>query len=427
MTLGTDAQRPRQPRRSSMGQARSCHLCGGRGFVEILTLGDMPVSHHLRRHAGQPDPRFTLDFACCEGCGLLQIVDPLPAELLYRDADSYTTGFQKPRHLDDLITTAIARQDPGSALDVGCNDGALMDALRFHGYRPVVGVEPNAAAAALAAAKGHEVYGGFLDDPLAARLRAKHGGFGAVYLRHVAEHVPGLAAFFAALRALLREDGLLVVELPEVKAGIALGNPAILWEEHVSYFTAPLAAYLLESQGFQVLEERRYAFGGGSLAYVAEKRPLGAVHPPPPRPAETIALMKGFAGRLQRYAAELRRVVELARARGLRVAIYGAAPRSAVVACACGIAGQIDFVIDDRADIQGRLMPGTNRVIRALPEIVPEAGNGMLCLMGVGAENEFKVWTRLEAALGTPVICVSLFPPRDTLESIARAASALGA
>ncbi len=426
MTLGTDAQRPRQPRRSSKGQARSCRLCGGRGFVDILTLGDMPVSHHLRRNAGQPDPRFTLDFACCEGCGLLQIVDPIPAELIYRDADSYTTGFQKPRHLDDLIATAIARQDPGSALDVGCNDGALMDALRLHGYLPVVGVEPNATAAALAAAKGHEVARGFLDGPLAARLRAQHGGFGAVYLRHVAEHVPDLAGFFAALRAPLREDGLLVIELPDVEAGLALGNPAILWEEHVSYFTAPLAAYLIESQGFQVLEERRYAFGGGSLAYVAEKQPLGAVHPPP-RPAEAIALMKGFAGRLQHYAAELRRVVELARTRGRRVAIYGAAPRSAVVACACGIAGQIDFVIDDRADIQGRLMPGTNREIRALPDIVTEARKGMLCLMGVGAENEFKVRTKLEAALGTPVICVSLFPPRDTLKSIAHAASALGA
>jgi hypothetical protein len=288
-----------------------------------------------------------------------------------------------------------------------------------------VGVEPNAAAAAIAAANDHEVHGGFLDGALAARLRAKHGGFAAVYLRHVVEHVPNLAAFFADLRTLLREDGLLVVELPEVEVGLALGNPAILWEEHVSYFTAPLAAHLLAAQGFRVLEERRYAFGGGSLAYVAERQPLGAV--PPPRPAATVALMQGFAGRLRRYAAELRRVVELARARGRRVAMYGAAPRSVVVACACGIAGQIDFVIDDRAAIQGRLMPGTDRVIQALPAIVSEARDGILCLMGVGAENEFTVRTRLEAALGTPVMCISLFSPRDTLESIAHAVAALGA
>ena len=410
-----------------MGQPRSCHLCGGRSLVEILTLGDMPVSHRLRKHADEPDPRFTLHFACCEGCGLLQIADPVPAELLYRVADSYTTGFQKPRHLDDLITTAIARQDPGSALDIGCNDGALMDALRHYGYRPVVGIEPNAAAAAIAAAKGHEVYGDFLDARLAERLRAKHGAFEAVYLRHVAEHVPGLAAFFAALRALLRDDGLLAIELPEVEAGAALGNPAILWEEHVSYFTEPLAAFLLESQGFRVLERRRYAFGGGALAYVAQKEPLGAAPRPPPRPDETIGLMRDFAARLGRYGGELRRVVELARARGRQIALYGAAPRSAVVTCACGIAGEIDFVVDDRPDIQGRLMPGTNRSILALPAIVPEARGGMLCLMGVGAENEFKVRAKLEAALGTPVICISLFPPRDTLKSIADAASALGA
>ena len=404
-----------------------CHLCGGQGFVDIVALHDMPLTHHLRKGADEPDPRFTLRFACCEACGLLQIVDPIPAERLYRDADSYNTGFQKPRHLDDLIATAIARQDPGSALDVGCNDGALMDALRLHGYRPVVGIEPNAAAASIAAAKGHEVHNSFLDARLAERIRAKHGAFDAVFLRHVAEHVPDLAAFFALLRALLREDGLLAIELPHVEAGTALGNPAILWEEHVSYLTEPLAAFLLESQGFRILERRRYAFGGGSIAYVAQRAPLAAAPRPRTPAAETIALMQDFAGRLDRYRDELRQVVELARARGRLVALYGAAPRSAVVTSACGIAGLIDFVIDDRAEIQGRLMPGTNRPIRALPEIAAESRGGMLCLMGVGSENEFKVRARLEAALGAPVVSISLFPPRDTLRSIAHAASALGA
>ena len=265
--------------RSAMGEPRSCRLCQGHDLSEALLLDRMPLSHHLRRAASEPDPRFSLRFEICKRCGLFQIVEPVPATLIYGEAETYTTGFQKPRHLDDLITTAIASADPGRVLDVGCNDGALMAALKRHGYGFVAGVEPNAAAAALAVKAGHAVYCDFLSPALAERIVAEHGVFDALYLRHVAEHIGELASFFAALRRLLRDGGLLVMELPEVEAGFARGNPAILWEEHVSYFTEPLAAYLLALYGFSVIERRRYAFGGGSIAFVACKE--GSPRTPP--------------------------------------------------------------------------------------------------------------------------------------------------
>jgi len=82
--------------------------------------------------------------------------------------------------------------------------------------------------------------------------------------------------------------------------------------------------------------------------------------------------------------------------------------------------GVIDLVIDDRADIQGRLMPGTERAIHPLTS-VDANGPPMLCLLGVGAENEFKVRARLSAHLGQQPLYISLFPPRDTLATIARA------
>src|SRR5262245_26207834 len=113
-----------------MSRAVRCRLCGGRHLSHLLSLEDLPISHRLRKSPGDADPRFTVSFDNCEDCGLLQIVDPISPDKLYGDTDTYTTGFQKPRHLDDLITTAVARRDPGRAIDVGCNDGSLMEKLR---------------------------------------------------------------------------------------------------------------------------------------------------------------------------------------------------------------------------------------------------------------------------------------------------------
>src|SRR3981081_3617923 len=116
-----------------MSSARKCCLCHGTSLSPLFRLQNLPISHYLSRKRDDPDPRFSVGFECCGDCGLLQIVDAIPADLIYGEADTYTTGFQQPRHLDDLITTTVARQDPARAIDVGCNDGTLMEALRRSG------------------------------------------------------------------------------------------------------------------------------------------------------------------------------------------------------------------------------------------------------------------------------------------------------
>jgi 2-polyprenyl-3-methyl-5-hydroxy-6-metoxy-1,4-benzoquinol methylase len=411
-----------------MSDMPRCRLCGGRHLSHFLSLKELPISHYLRKKPQDPDPRFTVDFESCQDCGLLQIVNAIPADLIYDEADTYTTGFQRPRHLDDLITTAIARQDPAKAIDVGCNDGTLMENLRRAGYRQVVGVEPNAVAAELARKKGYDVYTSYLTDAQAQQIVAKHGKFDTVFLRHVVEHVSDLDGFFAGIRTLLRDDGLLVLELPEVEESFRLGSPAILWEEHVNYFTPALAEHMLRRFGFDICDRRSYVFGGGSMAFVARMQTLPiacAVKVPDPGP--TIELLRRFAGGIERQKAELNGLVSLARSNGFQVAVYGAAPRSCLLASVCQIADKIDFVIDDRQDIQNRLMPGTPNAVRPLAEVAGVVGAKLLCLLGVGSENEFKVRTRIEEAVSAEVAYVSLFPPRDMLQSVDAARRAITA
>jgi SAM-dependent methyltransferase len=402
-----------------MINVRQCCLCGGKDLVPLFKLDSLPISHYLRKKLDDPDPRFSVGFECCKGCGLLQIVDAIPADLIYSQADTYTTGFQRPRHLEDLITTAVARRDPGSAIDVGCNDGALMEALGRAGYTKVVGLEPNAIAAEIARKKGHKVYTSFLDRKSADGIVAECGRFDALYLRHVVEHVSDLGQFFAAVRTLLNPEGLLILELPDVEEGFALGSPAILWEEHVNYFTQALAEYMLSRFGFRVLDRRKYVFGGGSFAFVAQMEAApapsaGAL----PDPAPMVKMLQGFVARMQRQKEELSSLVSQARSAGYQVVMYGAAPRSCLMVSVCQIADMIDFVVDDRQDIQDRLMPGTQHFVRPLDKVAGTAGDKLLCLLGVGSENEFKVRAKLEAAIKAKFAYVSLFPPRNTLESV---------
>ena len=284
-----------------MMSKHNCRLCGSNKLSPVLKLKSLPVSHALRTSVSDPDPRFDLGFATCAKCGFLQVPDPVPAEVLYTDTDTYTTGFHKPRHLDDLITTAIAQQDPGSVIDIGCNDGALMEALKRHGYSPIVGVEPITVAANEAIKKDYKVYIDFLTPSLAKKLKKEHGAFDAAYLRHVAEHVYDLDEFFTSIRTMLRDDGLLIMELPQVEPGLTRGNPAILWEEHVNYLSEPLAAYLLEKFGFTILDKRHYAFGGGAIAFIAQKQRQVPKRLRPPKAELSLRLVREFKKKFGAY------------------------------------------------------------------------------------------------------------------------------
>jgi len=61
----------------------------------------------------------------------------------------------------------------------------------------------------------------------------------------------------------------------------------------------------------------------------------------------------------------------------------------------------------------------------SVAEVAGAAGGKLLCLLGVGSENEFKVRKRIEDAVDATAVHVSLFPPRDTLQSIAAARQAV--
>lgn len=102
----------------------------------------------------------------------------------------------------------LYRREPGRLLDVGCGTGGLACTFARHGWE-VAGVEPSAAAAASAAARGVDVHQGTLDD-----APWHESTFDAIIFNHSLEHVPDPLASLRQAVALLREGGLLVVAVP---------------------------------------------------------------------------------------------------------------------------------------------------------------------------------------------------------------------
>jgi 2-polyprenyl-3-methyl-5-hydroxy-6-metoxy-1,4-benzoquinol methylase len=159
----------------------------------------------------------------CARCGLAH-TDPRPGP---DEFDSYYPasyanhrppgGRPKKSAVDRLRLEAVVRygpyreilrRPPGRLLDVGCGRGELAETFQRHGWT-VAGIEPSDSASRQAVARGIEVHHGTVDDcPWPAE------SFDAVVLNHSLEHLPAPLEALRHIRALLREDGVVGISVP---------------------------------------------------------------------------------------------------------------------------------------------------------------------------------------------------------------------
>ncbi len=65
--------------------AQSCRSCGSSQMESVLDLGSTPLADRLltQTQLEQPEPVFPLEVAFCPGCGLMQILETVPPEVLF--------------------------------------------------------------------------------------------------------------------------------------------------------------------------------------------------------------------------------------------------------------------------------------------------------------------------------------------------------
>jgi len=148
-------------------------------------------------------------------------------------------------------------------LDVGCAGGYLAELLTAAGST-VVGVEPDAAAAAAARAHCVSVTVGDFEDPEVRT--ALPGPFDAVIFGDVLEHMRDPGAVLAATRELLAPGSRVVASIPNIahwsaRVQLLLGRfpyaeSGLFDSTHLRFFTRGSARALAERAGYVVEHEQ---------------------------------------------------------------------------------------------------------------------------------------------------------------------------
>ena len=331
-----------------------CRICGSTELLLVIDLGSQQIGTHvLDEETSAASARtYPLELVRCagsSGCGLLQLRHTLDSGALY-ERYGYRSGINRtmPANLAGIVAQArelVMLESNDVVLDIGCNDGTLLDC--YNDAQVIrVGFDPSPNVAATAAAKGHQVA---VDYFGAARYRSMFPSRQAKIVTSIAMFydLPDPMQFTADIAAVLDADGVWVIELSYLPLMLKNHSYDTICHEHLEYYALRQIDWLLGKNGLKLQRVALNDVNGGSfrLFVVHQTREMQADD------AEVEAVRQfersfqleseqvyaNFRTQVERSRNELRNVIAHARSAGETIYVYGASTKGNTILQFCGI------------------------------------------------------------------------------------------
>ena len=391
-----------------------CRACEGERLSLVLDLGLQPLANAFLRDPAEAatELRFPLEVHRCLDCSLVQLVDVVDPEILFRDY-IYVTGTSDTmaRHNRAYAEAVVGELGLGRGdlvVEVASNDGSLLRCFQERGVR-TLGVEPARNIAQMARERGIETVSEFFGLEVGEALRNQYGPAMAVVANNVLAHVDDTRSFLAGCAALLGDGGRVVVEFPYLGDFLARLEYDTVYHEHLCYFSIlPLLA-LYRKVGLAITRIDRVPVHGGSLRIWAA---LGGSRPQHAEPVLALAeeerargydapeLYQRFAQGVARQRQRLQALLEDLRRKGARLAGYGALAKGNTLLNYCAIGPEtLPFIVDRSPLKVGRWTPGSHIPVRPVAEL-EGAGVDHLLILAWNFADEIMEQQRHFAAGG---------------------------
>ena len=255
-----------------------CEVCGSQDLTEVLDLGHHPLCDDLKiAGSKEKSQTFKIVIDLCCVCKTAHQRYQVPKEDLFPRDYHYRSGMTQDvvNGVEDLINgirSSYSTFDSNTTiLDIGCNDGTLLDVASKLGAK-TFGIEPTNAALE-ARTKGHTVYQEYLSEEGAQRFVDIHGCPDIVSFTNVFAHIEDLQSVLRSLRILLSgsQKQLLVIE-NHYLGQILNGNQFdTFYHEHPRTYSLNSFVFIAKTLQLDILDvdfPRRY--GGNIRVYMGK-------------------------------------------------------------------------------------------------------------------------------------------------------------
>ena len=348
---------------------RDCRVCGSNEVYPMFSLGEQPLANGLLECQDQESPIYPLQLDKCNHCSLIQLSHVVPKEKMFNNY-LYIPSVSKTNlaHFDRiacLTTDRLGLINDDLIVDIGSNDGSLLQAFKRRGMR-TVGIEPANNLAKIARDKGIDTLNNYFNQKAAKRVVDRYGNAKLVTAINVFAHIDDLHGFVRGLDTLLDYDGVFFAQFPDVRNLLKENQFDTIYHEHLSYFTYEPLHHLFSNTNFELENFTSDNVHGGSMQIWVRRRPN---------------LLADFLEGVEDIKYNLVQRLEEEKKQGRKIVGFGAAAKGTVLLNYCGLGRDIiDYIADGTPYKQNKFIPGVKIPIYPEEHLLEDPPNTVLIL-----------------------------------------------
>ena len=343
-----------------------CLCCGNSLNENLFTINDLPlVDAFLSTSADAVSvDAYTVKLVQCSVCKTIQIESPPDTSDIYKNyiydsSSSPDLSIHFEKYAKFISTQYEDRSS--KVLEIGANDGLLLNKLNSLGYSSLTAVDPSPQTASINI-KGIEIINEFFTDKIASQIPS--GSQDIIIANNCFSHIPNLCDILSLCGKLLNKSGTLFIE---VQSTLDLLENVVfdyIYHEHYFYHTVSSFERCCEIAGLSIYSVTHHPTKGGtyrfqvghggnhvkdgSVQYWKYREELAGVH--------KLNSWNALSSYLQIIK---ERLLNLISQHNGRIIGYGASATSTVLMRYMELESSISHIVDDNVKRQGLYSPGS--------------------------------------------------------------------
>lgn len=190
----------------------------------------------------------------------------------------------------------------------------------------------------------------------------KHGRCDLLIARHVIEHAWDLGGFMEGVTELTKDNGIVVIEIPDCEKGFMNNMQTLIWEEHYSYFTEETIISTMKYYGYNVERVIRYEKKlEDSIVLILSKYNKPDIYRTDDKTvARSQSMLRKYTKGIRNKKKDIENRVTRLTNEGYTLVLFGAGHYASTFLAMNNISRNIKCAIDDNCNKIGRHVPGSN-------------------------------------------------------------------
>ena len=257
-----------------MNEIVACEVCGNGSLISVLDLGFHPMCDDLIPiNESRVCNKYPIEIYFCEECCTAHQRFQISKNVLFPESYHYRAHLTPSvlSGMRDLVGSCEQRFGPIDGkivLDIGCNDGSLLDIFYSKGCS-VIGIEPTSAALD----SKHKILNCFFDKESTNEVLSLVGQPDIITFTNVFAHIENLIELLDNLKLLIGDNTVVVIENHYLGSVLQTDQFDTFYHEHPRTYSLKSFQYISKSLGL-TLQDVQFVnrYGGNIRAYLGHEK-----------------------------------------------------------------------------------------------------------------------------------------------------------